>query len=69
MKKIDRSEESPCITIVRTYTTFGGSGKSVYRADVRRGCIPYGETELCAAVRKRDGDGCRAGGAEGEDSR
>ena len=37
--------EKPCITIIRMYETFGGSGKSAYRTDIRKGKIPYAEME------------------------
>ena len=37
--------EKPCITIIRMYETFGGSGKSAYRTDIRKGKIPYVEME------------------------
>lgn len=37
--------EKPCITMIRMYETFGGSGKSAYRTDIRKGKIPYAEME------------------------
>ena len=50
MKHIDLSNrreimDTPCITIIHMYETFGGSGKSAYRTDIRKGVIPYVEME------------------------
>ena len=38
--------DKPCITIIRMYETFGGTGKSAYRTDIRKGNIPYAEMEV-----------------------
>ena len=46
--------EKPCITIIRMYETFGGSGKSAYRTDIRKGKIPYAEMEKLYAEAPSD---------------
>lgn len=46
--------DKPCITIIRMYETFGGSGKSAYRADIRKGKIPYAEMEKLYAEAPSD---------------
>ena len=38
--------DKPCITIIRMYETFGGSGKAAYRTDIRKGRLPYAEMEV-----------------------
>ena len=45
MKDPRINTEPPCITIISSYSTFGGEGKSAYRTDIRKGKIPYAEME------------------------
>ena len=59
LKHIDLSNgrrimDKPCITIIRMYETFGGSGKSAYRTDIRKGKIPYAEMEKLYAEAPSD---------------
>ena len=43
--------DTPRLTIVRAYTTFGGGGISAYRTEIRKGTIPFREMEqLLASV-------------------
>ncbi|MBQ2988098.1 MAG: hypothetical protein IKM00_03005 [Clostridia bacterium] len=37
--------DTPRLTIVRAYTTFGGGGISAYRTEIRKGTIPFREME------------------------
>ena len=46
--------DKPCITIIRMYETFSGSGKSAYRTDIRKGKIPYVEMEKLYAQAPSD---------------
>ena len=46
--------DKPCITIIRMYETFGGSGKSAYRTDIKKGKIPYAEMEKLYAQAPSD---------------